>query len=181
MFIVKNNFSLKSTNKMKNFKLLALFFMLFTLSGIAQKKASSPAETVTGMIKGATITINYGSPSVKGRAIWGTLVPFNQVWRAGANEATTFETDTTIEIEGKILPAGKYSFFIIPGEKESIVIFNKDAKQWGAYDYKVANDQLRVTVKNIENKSAVEKLEYKITDSKVELLWDKWIIGFSVK
>lgn len=166
---------------MKNLKFLALFIMLFSLSGIAQKKASSPAETVTGKIKGATITINYGSPSVKGRAIWGALVPFNQVWRAGANEATTFETDKNIEIEGKTLPAGKYSLFVIPSETESIIIFNKDAKQWGAYDYKVANDQLRVTVKNIHNKSVVEKLEYKITDSKVELLWDKWIIGFSVK
>lgn len=163
-------------------KTLALFFsLLISTFAFAQKKVVSPAETVTGKVNGATITIKYGSPSVKGRAIWGGLVPYDKVWRAGANDATTFETDKTITIEGKQLPAGKYSFFVIPNENESVIIFNKEAKQWGAYEYKAGSDQLRVTVKNEKGDALVEKLEYKIMETRIELLWEKVIIGFEVK
>jgi Protein of unknown function (DUF2911) len=167
--------------KLQNKKLALIFLFLISAFSFAQKKASSPAETVTGKVNGANITIKYGSPSVKGRAIWGALVPFNQVWRAGANDATTFETDKTITIEGKQLPAGKYSFFVIPSENESILIFNKEAKQWGAYEYKAGSDQLRVTVKNKKADVLAEKLEYKIMQTRVELVWENWIIGFEVK
>jgi hypothetical protein len=147
----------------------------------AQEKPTSTKEVVTGKIDGATITINYGSPSVKGREIWGKLVPFNQVWRAGANDATTFETDKEVMIEGAKLPAGKYSFFIIPNDKECTIIFNKEAKQWGAYKYKENEDQLRVTVKQEVAKSKTEKLVYVIEKDRVSLNWDNWIIPFSVK
>jgi len=167
--------------KFQNKLLILLFAVLFGTFAFAQKKVASPAESVTGKINGATITIKYGSPSVKGRAIWGALVPYDKVWRAGANEATTFETDKTIAIEGKQLPAGKYSFFVIPNENESIIIFNKEPKQWGAYDYKESNDQLRVTVKNERGDALIEKLEYKILETRIELLWEKLIIGFEVK
>nr|WP_315175246.1 DUF2911 domain-containing protein [uncultured Flavobacterium sp.] len=164
------------------YKTLALFFsLLISTVAFAQKKVVSPAETVTGKVNGATITIKYGSPSVKGRAIWGGLVPYDKVWRAGANDATIFETDKTITIEGKQLPAGKYSFFVIPNENESVIIFNKEAKQWGAYEYKASSDQLRVTVKNENGDAVVEKLEYKIMETRIELLWEKLIIGFEVK
>nr|WP_315146452.1 DUF2911 domain-containing protein [uncultured Flavobacterium sp.] len=167
--------------KLQNKTLVLFFAFLISTFAFAQKKVASPAETVTGKINGATITIKYGSPSVKGRAIWGALVPYDKVWRAGANDATTFETDKAISIEGKQLPAGKYSFFVIPNEKESIVIFNKEAKQWGSYDYKESNDQLRVVVKNKKADALVEKLEYKINGNRIELLWENWIIGFEVK
>ena len=93
-------------------KICLLFTALLTITFVnAQNKpVASPAAVATGKINGATITINYSSPSVKGRVIWGDLVPYNKVWRAGANEATTFETDKELTIEGKKLPAGKYSF-----------------------------------------------------------------------
>ncbi|MDP4131765.1 MAG: DUF2911 domain-containing protein, partial [Bacteroidota bacterium] len=81
-----------------------------------KSKRPSPPETATGTVGGASISINYSSPSVKGRKIWGGLVPYDKVWRAGANEATIFETDKAIEVEGKNLPAGKYSLFAKPGE-----------------------------------------------------------------
>lgn len=162
-------------------KLVLFFFFLLSVIGWSQTKAGSPAESVSGNINGATITIKYGSPSVKGRAIWGALVPFEQVWRAGANDATTFVTDKTISIEGKQLPAGSYSFFIIPSEKQSIIIFNKVAKQWGSYDYKAASDQLRVTVDNQKSDKLIEKLEYRILKTRIELAWENWIIGFEVK
>ncbi|WP_348824768.1 DUF2911 domain-containing protein [Flavobacterium aestuarii] len=161
---------------------LIVLLSIFAISSAdAQEKPKSPAETVTGKIKDATITINYGSPSVRGRKIWGELVPFDAVWRAGANDATTFETDKDLIIEGSKLPAGKYSFFIIPNEKETTIIFNKEAKQWGAYKYDEKKDQLRVKVAPKKASSSVEKLVYVINSNDVVLSWDNWNIGFTVK
>jgi hypothetical protein len=148
---------------------------------IAQNKPASPAAVATGKINEATVTINYCSPAVKGRVIWGELVPFNKVWRAGANDATTFETDKELSIEGKKLPAGKYSFFVIPNEKDCVIIFNKVAKQWGAYKYNENEDQLRVTVKQKMADSINENLIYNINKNSIVLSWEKWNIPFSVK
>lgn len=161
-----------------SFLALALLFINFLN---AQEKPSSSKETVSGKINGATVTINYGSPSVRAREIWGKLVPFNQVWRAGANDATTFETDKDLTIEGSKLAAGKYSFFVIPNEKACVIIFNKEAKQWGAYKYDQKQDQLRVTVKQKVAKSKAEKLVYTMDKNTISLSWDNWIIPISVK
>ena len=136
---------------------LLLVFIATTNFAVGQKAKASPRENVTGKINTATISIGYGSPSVKGRKIWGALVPFDKIWRAGANEATTFKTDKEIMVEGKKLPAGKYSLFIIPNEKECIVVFNKKAEQWGAYNYNQNLDQIRVGVspKKISDRKSV--------------------------
>lgn len=167
--------------KLKN-TLLVLFTFFAVSFANAQDKPKSPAETVSGKIKDAAITINYGSPSVRGRKIWGELVPFDKVWRAGANDATTFETDKDLIIEGSKLPAGKYSFFVIPNEKECVIIFNKEAKQWGAYKYDEKKDQLRVKIApKTQGISSVEKLSYAINPNNVILSWDTWNIGFEVK
>ncbi|MFE3867763.1 DUF2911 domain-containing protein [Flavobacterium sp. LS2P90] len=160
---------------------LLTFALLFINFLNAQEKPTSTKEVVTGKINGATITINYGSPSVRTREIWGKLVPFNQVWRAGANDATTFETDKELTIEGSKLPAGKYSFFVIPNEKECVIIFNKEPKQWGTYKYDQKQDQLRVTVKQKLAETIAEKLVYTINKDTVVLSWEKWNILFSVK
>ena len=160
-----------------SFLALALLFVNFLN---AQEKAS-PSTVATGKINGSTISINYSSPSVKGRQIWGALVPYNEVWRAGANEATTFETDKELTIEGSKLPAGKYSFFIIPKEKQCVIIFNKEPKQWGAYKYNPKQDQLRVTVKQKGTDTMTEKLVYVINNDNIVLSWEKWNIPFSVK
>lgn len=134
---------------MKNLTHLALILLAFiTVDALAQdKKPASPKETVEGTIDGIKTSIVYCRPSAKGRKVMGELVPFGQVWRTGANEATTITFDKPVTVEGKALAAGTYSLFTIPGENEWTVIFNKDTKQWGAYNYKQADDVLRVTVK----------------------------------
>ena len=163
-------------------KIQLLFIALVTVTFVnAQNKPASPAATATGKINGATISINYSSPSVKGRVIWGELVPFNKIWRAGANAATTIESDKDLVVEGKKLPAGKYSFFVIPNEKECVIIFNKVAKMSGTSNYDEKEDQLRVTVKPQVADSSTESLVYKINKNEIVLSWEKWNIPISVK
>ena len=165
---------------LKKSKLLVCALFITTIA-VAQNKPASPAAVTTGNINGATISINYSSPSVKGRVIWGELVPFGKIWRAGANAATTIESDKEITIEGKKLPAGKYSFFVIPNEKECVLIFNKVAKLSGTNKYDEKEDQLRVTVKQELNNSSTESLVYTINKKSIVLSWEKWNIPFSVK
>jgi hypothetical protein len=163
-------------------KIQLLFIALVTVTFVnAQNKPASPAATATGKINGATISINYSSPSVKGRVIWGELVPFNKIWRAGANAATTIESDKDLVVEGKKLPAGKYSFFVIPNEKECVIIFNKVAKLSGTNNYDEKEDQLRVTVKPQVADSITESLVYNINNNSIVLSWEKWNIPISVK
>jgi hypothetical protein len=157
--------------KLKN-ALFTLALLAFSaISSHAQEKPS-PARTAEGSVGEAKITVNYSSPAVKGRVIWGDLVPMGQVWRAGANEATTFTTTKDIMVQGKKLPAGTYSFFIIPGESESTFIFNKVAKQWGAFDYNAKEDQLRVSVPSQQASNFEERLIYKIEANKLKISWE---------
>ena len=164
-------------------KIIGLLLILIATINFAvgQKVKASPRESVNGKINEAAISIDYGSPSVRGRKIWGALVPFGKIWRAGANEATTFQTDKDLIVEGKKLPAGKYSLFIIPNEKKCIIIFNKKAKQWGAYNYDQDLDQLRVEVSPKEESKSTEKLLFLVKDNTVALLWDNWEIAFDIK
>lgn len=175
-------------NKLFSFAFLATAF--FTLSACAQggDKASrpSPPATASGKIGGANITISYSSPSVKGRQIWGGLVPYGKVWRAGANEATVFETDKAITVEGKSLPAGKYSLFATPGEKEWQFIFNSQTGQWGIKmggeaNRDAAKDVLTVTAKPKTTSAMHEKMVYDITANGFSLKWDKLEVPVSVK
>jgi Protein of unknown function (DUF2911) len=153
---------------------LVLFLLAGTLFSFAQEKPKSPPETATGKINGASVTINYCSPSVRERKIWGELVPLDKIWRAGANNATTVTTDKDLMIDGKKLPAGKYSFFVIPNAESSTIIFNKVADQWGAYKYDEKQDQLRLKVKPEVKDSSEEKLTYLIYESGIILNWEKW-------
>ncbi|MFN0292290.1 DUF2911 domain-containing protein [Pedobacter helvus] len=172
---------MKSTFKVMASTLLALFVSVGAMAQDAKPKAS-PAATATGKIGGANITINYSSPAVKGRKIWGGLEAYDKVWRAGANDATTFETDKDIKVEGQALPAGKYSFFLIPRESGTwTAIFNKEPKQWGAYKYDQAKDALRVDVKVKPLKETQERLVYNVTKKGFALDWDKVSVPVSVK
>jgi hypothetical protein len=176
-------------------RMIALVCMGILFSGHSwaqedKSKRPSPPATATGKIKDATITINYSSPSVKGRKIWGGLVPYDKVWRAGANEATIFSTDKDIEVEGKKLAAGKYSLFATPGEKEWTIFFNSEAGQWGDKQNGDANMDpsktvLEVKVKPKEHKDVQEKLLYKIVDKELEkgfeLSWEKLSVFVKIK
>lgn len=167
-------------------KSVAVVFAAMTISvnAFAQdtKKPASPAATATGKIKDATITIAYNSPSVKERTIWGDLVAYNKVWRAGANEATTFQTDKDITVQGKSLPAGKYSFFLIPKESGTwTAIFNKESKQWGAYKYEESKDALRVDLKTKALPAKQETLMYKVNSNGFTMDWDKISVPVEIK
>jgi len=160
--------------------LLFLAVLLFNI-GFSQKGAVSPRDSTKGKAGEANVTIVYNSPSVKGRTVWGKLVPYGQVWRAGANEATQFITDKDIEIGGKVLPAGHYSFFAIPSENKWTIIFNKVAKQWGAFEYSPQEDALRVDVVPHKLENTNERLVYKIDDEKILLTWEKIAVPIYVK
>jgi hypothetical protein len=165
-------------------KIAILFMAVFTTSvTVAQdKKPASPPATATGTINGAAITIEYSSPFVKGRTIWGDLIPYGKVWRAGANKTTTFETSKNIKVEGKELVAGKYTFFVIP-EKDgkATLIFNKEIKDLNPYNYDESKDALRVTVSTKKAPKLTESLMYNVNKSNVTLTWEHTEIPFSIK
>lgn len=173
----------------KNVLLIAVFGSLFLANSImAQDKSNrpSPPATAKGKCGGANITINYSSPAVKGRTVWGELVPYGKVWRAGANEATVFETDKDIQVEGKTLPAGKYSLFAQAGEKEWIIIFNSQTGMWGIKrggdaNLDRANDVLNVTVKPKKSDTMNERLLYEVTDKGFSLKWENLEVPVSIK
>ncbi len=143
-----------------------LFFCLFCQSISAQYQIgivprTSPDKKVYQKVGFTEIEIQYGSPAVKDRQIWGELVPYSKVWRAGANAATTIEFSSAVKIGGQNLDSGKYSFFIIPHEKgDWTIIFNKIHKQWGAFKYDKEQDILRFNIKPKKVKSNTENLSY---------------------
>jgi hypothetical protein len=171
-------------NKIKSIIAL-LFVATVSLNAAAQDAKPAPASppaTATGKVGGATLTINYSSPAVKGRTIWGGLEKFDKVWRAGANKTTTFETDKDITVQGQKLPAGKYNFFLIPKESGTwTAIFNKEVANTNPFNYKEAQDQLRVDVKTKALKETQERLVYKIDNKGFALEWDKISVPLSVK
>lgn len=151
-------------------KILILFF-LASLVSFGQK---SPAKQVNGNVNGTDITIDYSSPKVKGRVIFGGLESYGKVWRAGANKNTTIEFSNDVEINGQKLAAGKYGFFIIPNTGKSwVAIFNKKNDGWGAYSYSESNDALRIEHKVQQNEEVQEELTYTITKKGILFSWEK--------
>ena len=164
--------------------LTSLVLLLLTNNAFSQndkKAVASPPAKATAKIGSANVNISYGQPAVKGRKIWGDLVPFAKVWRTGANNATVFETDKDIKVEGQTLKAGKYALFTIPTAKEWTIIFNKKSDQWGSYDYSEKDDVLRVKVKSEASKEMTERLTFDIKNGKVNMMWEKLNVGFKVE
>jgi pimeloyl-ACP methyl ester carboxylesterase len=152
-------------------------------SGYNLPRTSSRASIMQA-VGAAEIEIAYGRPAVKGRKIWGGLVPNGRVWRAGANEATTFIVNRDVTIAGHALPAGTYTLFAIPAEPEWTMVFNRVPRQWGAFDYNPAFDVLRVPVKPTEGPHA-EYLRYTIEPTSsnaalVSLVWERRTVTFRI-
>lgn len=168
--------------------MLAIAALLMFSVTKAQPHKLSPHLTATGTIGGADISITYGSPAVKGRQIWGALEPYDKPWRAGADEATTLETTKDLKIEGKKLPAGKYTVFVTPVENDEwVVTINSETGQWGikrdgSANFDPAKNILVLKIKPKKSDDLVERLTYVIDPKgKIEMQWEHIIIPLKVK
>ncbi|HTL98324.1 MAG TPA: DUF2911 domain-containing protein [Holophagaceae bacterium] len=144
----------------------------------------SPAASVSQDLGLTHVEISYHRPAVKGRVIWGGLVPYGQVWRAGANEATTISFSTAVKVAGHEVPGGTYAFFAIPGKERWTLILDKEPKQWGAFDYKPEQDLLRFEAAP-EAAPMQERLDYTLEvkdqgDAIATLHWEKLAVSFPI-
>ena len=166
---------------------LALMFILSLPSFGQQLKTPrpSPDATVIQYVGVTEVKIDYSSPGVKGRKIWGELVPFGEIWRTGANEATTITFSDVVKVNGNELPAGTYGLHTIPGENEWEFIFSKDTKIDGSSNFNKDNEVLRIKAKPEEH-HFMERMTFLFTDvtdisASVNLLWDKLNVSFNIE
>jgi len=160
--------------------------LIAAVPGEAQVKLPrpSPGQTVTQTIGLTDVTVVYSRPGVKGRPIWGTLVPYDKPWRTGANESTTIAFTDDVTVEGKKLAAGTYSLYTIPGKTEWTFAFNSDAKA-GAGDWDAKKDVLRVTVKPGDAPAATEWMQFSfdnLTPNSADLAlnWEKLRVAVKI-
>lgn len=189
---------MKHINQLSSFLILSFFLLLPSATSAQENKvrASLKASVTQRLGVETDITIVYSRPGVKGRKIWGGLVPYGMApgneeskgkpfpWRAGANENTTIEFNKDVLIEGKRLPAGKYGIFMIPSEKDWIIIFSKNSSAWGSFAYNQAEDTLRITVTPFEAPH-MEWLMYGFDDlagtsATAYLWWDNLKVPFKI-
>lgn len=166
--------------------ILACIAVLLAVPAFAQLKLPRVSQhaSLTQTIGTVDMTVTYSRPGVKGRKIFGGLVPYGQVWRTGANEATKISFSDDVTIDGKPLPKGTYSLHTIPGPNEWTIIFNKVADQWGSFNYKEAEDALRVTAKPhaapLTELFTIDVPSATTDDGTVELRWDTVAVPFTV-
>ncbi|MFI5172451.1 MAG: DUF2911 domain-containing protein [Chitinophagales bacterium] len=149
----------------------------------------SPPAIAEATVGGNTVTVDYSSPRVKNRPIWGDLVPYNEVWRTGANEATKISFTKDVLIEGQSLTKDTYSLFSIPAPypSEWTIIFNVNETQWGAFKYDQSEDALRVKVKSIPLDNIQENLVFEIVPDStnnsgtVRMKWEKLQVDINFK
>ncbi len=160
------------------FGLIAVLFLLYRFYLLPQTKKASPEDTVIFNRGDLKIEVFYNRPSAKGREIFGDLVPYDETWRTGANEATTFETNQSLTIDGQELPAGKYTLWTVPRPNEWEVIFNNKMYGWGVgFDGKASrdpkHDQLNVTVPTQRTDNPVEMFTIAVEEGPaLQLAWD---------
>lgn len=175
---------MRKMKTMKTIGLMAIFTLFLSATVVAQDKSDrpSPPMTAQGMVRGTMVTIDYSAPEVKGRTLWGSLVPYGKVWRTGANEATTISVDKDVMIAGNELKAGKYALFTIPGEKEWEIIINSVWDQWGAYNYDPASDVFRFKVKPLDSDVAAERLVFTVDEGGLVVMrWGDLKVSFTVQ
>ena len=175
---------------MRALRSLAIFGLLTSAAGatLAQQldlPRPSPNASVSQTVGVTEITIKYSRPGVKGRQIWGKVVPYGEVWRTGANENTTIKFSTPVKIDGHELPAGTYGLQTLPAAGDWTVIFSKDANEWGAFSYKQADDALRIQAKPqpapFRERMAFDFDDVTDTAAKVVIHWEKLEVPFTVE
>lgn len=163
----------------RGYTILALISLFVIAEACSQQ---SPKISVEKTVKDTNIGIEYFSPKARGRVIWGDLVPYDEVWRTGANNATVFEVSKNVKIDGVVVPAGKYALFTIPTKEGTwTVILNKKHDQWGAYNYDQKEDQLRFKVNTQRTIEMTEDLTFSIDDDgNVIFKWEYLSFRFPV-
>lgn len=126
-----------------------------------QRTLLSPRDTVELSLEGARVRVDYGRPSMRGRRIMGGLVPFGRVWRTGANAATTLITDADLRIGDAVVPRGTYTIFTLPGEREWLLIVNRQTGQWGT-EYNATRDLVRIPMRSERLRQPVEQFTIKL-------------------
>ncbi len=173
---------------MRSFKILQVAFlvliMVFPVFAQLELPRTSPGASVSQTVGITHVKIDYYRPGVKGRVIWGELVPYNEIWRTGANQATTIAFDTDVKIEGNKISKGKYSLFTIPSQNEWTVVINKNADLWGTMGYKQEEDVLRFLVKP-QTADMRERMIFtfdNVTNNSVQvaLHWEKIRVAFTL-
>ncbi len=165
---------------MKRTYLIGLILLSFFAFDLQAQNTKSPKSSSEETIGDLNVKINYSAPSVRGRKIWGDLVPYNKVWRTGADNATTVQFNKDVTVDGQALKAGKYALFTIPGEKEWTVIFNNNPDQWGAYKYDESLDALRVKAQPKEYQMTEQLLIDVDPNGIISISWDRMRVEVQV-
>jgi len=181
---------------MQRFRLFPLLLSILCFAGLTHAQTPSPETLMLDLPRASQharvlqrvgitdITINYHRPLANGRQIWGKLVPYGEVWRAGANENTTITFSDPVTVEGQALDKGSYGLHMIPGESQWTVIFSKDSRDWGSFTYKKEDDALRVNVKpqpaELHDALAYDFDDVKPDSTVVTMRWDKVAVPFKV-
>jgi tetratricopeptide (TPR) repeat protein len=165
---------------------LCLFALSLFGQGAIRLPDASPAATVSETIGVTDVSIAYHRPAVNKRKIWGGLVPYDTLWRAGANQNTVISFSTPVKIEGKELPAGKYAFYALPTASQWTLVFSKFTGDWGVYNYDPAEDALRVNVTPQPTAESQERLAYTFDDvtkdsAIASLRWEKLRVPMKIE
>ncbi len=155
--------------------LLYSVIWIILLSSCSRKTSEgrpSPLALDSTQLAFSSVSIAYSSPGVKERKIWGDLVPYGNIWRTGANEATVFSTSKPIHIQNELLPAGKYSVFTIPDSQKWTIIFNEEWDQWGAYNYDESKNALTIQIEPDIVKEYQERLKFYFEDNQLVFHWE---------
>ncbi|MGY6521083.1 MAG: DUF2911 domain-containing protein [Mongoliitalea sp.] len=176
---------------MKNpFAYFAALFLTYLSLGVAAQQINmpqaSPSATISQKIGLTDVTIEYARPSMKGRKIFGELVPFGDVWRTGANAATLLTFSTEVKIEGQLIPAGTYALYSIPGRDEWTIILSSNTSLWGAVGYNSDEDVLRAIVKPGKTGQRYETMEFNFVDmtdnaASVAIKWENTRVAFRIE
>ncbi len=169
----------KAAKTILSLTLIALMAVAASAERADDAERKSKNGRAEGALDGVSVVVEYGRPSARGREIFGGLVPYGEVWRTGADEATTITFGGDVVVEGTNVPAGTYALFTVPGDSEWSVIFNSEAEQWGAFEYDSGQDVASVTV-NPQVTDLVETFTISVGDGAVTMAWADRAVSFGV-